>query len=94
LTSIYPENRLQHAKVGGGKRIGPGDQDKRQRTYYPIKSIYAVRIFCAGVAWKNCPPKKLPGVIFSQTVIVKRSPLGDLFTFAVCEKIPPQLFDH
>jgi len=50
----------------------------------------------AGVVWKNGPPpqKKLPGVIFSQTVIVKHSPLGDLFTIAVCEKIALRRFIH
>jgi len=38
---------------------------------------------------KIAPLKNRWGVIFSQTAIVKHSPLGDLFPIAVCEKIAP-----
>jgi len=34
------------------------------------------------------------GTIFSQTVIVKHSPLCDLFTITVCKKIAPRRFIH
>jgi len=46
-------------------------------------------LYRAGVVCKNHPLKNCRGPIFSQTVIVKHSPLGDLFTIAVCEKIAP-----
>jgi len=43
-----------------------------------------------GVVWKIRPPQKVAGgAIFSQAAIVKYSPLGNLFTIAVCEKIAP-----
>jgi len=43
---------------------------------------------------KIAPQKNHRGAIFSQTVIVKHSPLGDLFTIAVCEKFAPRRFFH
>jgi len=43
---------------------------------------------------KFAPQKFTGGAIFSQTAIVKHSPLGDLLTIAVCEKIASMLFDR
>jgi len=43
---------------------------------------------------KIAPLKNRRGAIFSQTVIVKHSPLGDLFTIAFCKKIAPRRFLH
>jgi len=48
----------------------------------------------SGVAWKNRPQTNRRRAIFSQAVIVKHSPLGDLFTIAVFEKIAPRRFIH
>jgi len=48
-----------------------------------------VLVCCGPVSLRKIAPLKNHwGAIFSQTTIVKHSPLGDLFTIAVCEKSP------